>query len=309
MSRDAPSTSIDLSLLQQFESLELLAQQVVEGFIVGLHKSPFHGFSVEFSEHRLYNTGESTRNIDWKVYARTEKLFTKKYEEETNLRCQVLIDRSSSMYFPGQSATKLQFSIYAAAALMHLLRKQRDAVGLSVFSDSLEQTIGARGSASHLRYLYTLMEQLLAEAAPYRKTTAAAETLHQIADTLPRRSLVVIFSDMLDNVSQQEDLFSSLQHLRFNQHEVILFHVFDGQYEQELELEDRPYRFVDLETGEALKAYPSQIQEAYRREIDAFFEELRLRCGQFRIDYVPADIRQGFAGVLQPFLVKRKRMP
>lgn len=301
-------SQIDLSLLQQFDSLELLARQVVEGFIVGLHQSPFHGFSVEFSEHRLYNPGESTRNIDWKVYARTEKLFTKKYEEETNLRCQVLLDHSSSMYFPDRGVNKLQFSVYAAAAVMHLLRKQRDATGLTIFSDQVEQHIGARSSAAHVRYLYTMMEQLLAESSPGQRRTSAAQTLHQIADQIHRRSMVVIFSDMLDNTEDTERLFEGLQHLRFNQHEVLLFHVHDARRELELNLDDRPYRFVDLETGEQLKAYPSQIQEAYQEQTRRFYEELRLRCGQYRIAYIPADINQGFAQILQPYLLKRKRM-
>ena len=299
---------IDLSLLQQFDTLELLARQVVEGYMVGLHQSPFHGFSVEFSEHRLYNPGESTRNIDWKVYARTERLFTKKYEEETNLRCQVLLDHSSSMFFPDEGLNKLQFSIYAAAAIMHLLRKQRDATGLTVFSDEVEQHIGARSSAAHVRYLYTTMEQMLADSPSTQRRTSAAQTLHQIAEQIQRRSMVVILSDMLDSSEDTEALFEGLQHLRFNQHEVLLFHVYDAQKELELALDDRPYRFVDLETGEQLKAYPSQIQQAYREQTQAFFEELRLRCGQYRIEYVPADVNLGFAQILQPYLLKRKRM-
>ncbi|MCI5084024.1 MAG: DUF58 domain-containing protein, partial [Saprospiraceae bacterium] len=217
-------------------NLELLAKQVVEGFIIGLHKSPFHGFSVEFAEHRLYNQGESTKNIDWKVYARTDKMFVKRFEEETNLRCQIVIDASSSMYFPEISKTsddvinKLRFSALAAAALMNLLKKQRDAFGLSIFDQSVNMHTRCKSSTSHYRLLLSYLEQLINN--PERnKMTNAAEALHQIAESIHKRSLVIIFSDMFEQSEHVEQLFSALQHLKHNKHEVVLFHTVDKSKE------------------------------------------------------------------------------
>ena len=181
-------------------SLELLAKQVVEGFIIGLHRCPFHGFSVEFAEHSLYNQGESTRNIDWKVYARTNKLYSKKYEEQTNLRCQIVLDHSSSMNLratseAGDKLSKLEFSALAATSLMHLLQKQRDAFGLSIFGESIEVQTKAKNSTKQLKMLTVFMQQMLADTQN-RKTTNAAEALHHIADSIHKRSLIIIFSDM-----------------------------------------------------------------------------------------------------------------
>jgi uncharacterized protein (DUF58 family) len=195
---------MDPSLLQRFGRLELLARQSVEGFITGLHKSPFHGFSVEFAEHRLHNPGESTRYIDWKLFARTDKLFVKRFEEETNLRCQLVIDCSGSMWYPaevdpnGSEMNKLKFAVHSSAALMEMFRRQRDAVGLSLFSENLDEHIPAKSSTSHMRMVYHALEQLLDSANTKRKGTAAVESLHQIAEACPRRSLVVVFSDLLD---------------------------------------------------------------------------------------------------------------
>ena len=209
--------SIDKALLADFGNLELLAKQVVEGFITGLHKSPFHGFSVEFAEHRIYNPGESTRHIDWKLYGRTDKLFTKKYEEETNLRCQLLIDCSSSMFFPKDGLSKFEFSVYAAASLIELLKRQRDAVGLSLFNEKLELHTQAKSSLSHHRYLYSeLEERLRAYAEQTKKATNTVQLLHDIAELTHRRSLVVIFSDLFDDPSRLDELFQALNHLKHN---------------------------------------------------------------------------------------------
>jgi len=187
--------------LEQFGNLEVLAKQIVEGFITGLHKSPFHGFSVEFAEHRLYNTGESTKHVDWKLYARTEKLFTKKYEEETNLRCQFVLDASSSMHFQhDDNWSKLKYSIYGIAALMELLKRQRDAVGLSVFTEQLNLHTENKSSHTHHRYLFSELEKLLHKyEAKEAKTTEAVQVLHYIAELCHRRSLIVVFSDMLND--------------------------------------------------------------------------------------------------------------
>ena len=301
---------------QQFSHLELIAKQVVEGFITGLHKSPFHGFSVEFAEHRLYNTGESTRHIDWKIYGRTEKLFVKKYEEETNLRCQLVIDSSSSMYFPYSEKNiaghenKITFAVHSAAALIHLLKKQRDAFGLSIFSDSVDVHTPARSSTMHSKLLFHELESILRQRElTAKKKTVAAESLHRIAESIHKRSLVIIFSDMMDNSGKtNEELFSALQHLRHNKHEVILFHVTDNSKELNFEFDNRPYRFIDLETGEELRVVPNEIKQSYVEAAQKFKKELMLRCGQYKIDFIEADIKQGYRQVLLPYLLKRKKM-
>ena len=297
--------------LNRLENLELLAKQVVEGFIIGLHKSPFHGFSVEFAEHRIYNQGESTRNIDWKVFARTEKLFTKKYEEETNLRAHIVIDTSSSMYFPeerkGNELNKLQFSALAAASLMNLLKKQRDAFGLSLFDDKVNIHTKAKSSTKHYRILLSHLDKLIKEPA-HDKKTSVVETLHQIADSIHKRSLVIIFSDMFDKNDNNEELFSALQHLKYNKHEVVLFHVMDKKLEESFEFENRPHEFIDMESGERVKLQSNQVREFYQEKVKSFKEALRLRCLQYRIDMIETDIREGFHSVLETYLVKRKKM-
>lgn len=306
--------TIDHSPLQQFTHLELIAKQVVEGFITGLHKSPFHGFSVEFAEHRLYNKGESTKHIDWKLFGRTDKLFIKRYEEETNLRCQIIIDSSSSMYFPLADLpkgkhNKITFSAYCAAAIIELLRRQRDAVGLSVFSDVVDVHTQAKSSSLHHKMLYHELEKLI---QPFdnkiHKTTSAIQSIHNIAEAIHKRSLVVIFSDMMDSKANAEELFSALQHLKHNKHEVILFHVADKQKEIDFEFENRPYRFIDMETQEEIKLHPNEIKESYLKEMAEFKNQLKLKCGQYKIDFVEADINLDFTQVLRPYIVKRAKM-
>ena len=301
--------------IQQFSHLEFIARQVVEGFITGLHKSPFHGFSVEFAEHRLYNSGESTKHIDWKLYGRTDKMFVKRYEEETNLRCHLVIDHSSSMYFPlpekekKEAVNKITFSVQCAAAIAELLRMQRDAVGLSVFGEEVEVHTPARSSNVHHKLLFNELEKLLSIPSENKKTkTFAVEALHQIAESIHNRSLVIIFSDMFDSRTESEELFSALQHLRHNRHEVILFHVTDKQHELDFEYENRPYTFVDMESGEEVKVQPNEIKDTYIKSITEFKQNLKLRCGQYRIDFVEADINEGFKQVLLPYLLKRTRM-
>ncbi len=320
---------LDQQQLQQLSHLELLAKQVVEGFITGLHKSPFHGFSVEFAEHRIYNTGEPTRHIDWKLFARTDKLFVKRYEEETNLRCQIVIDDSSSMYFPmkdisawkrdGVPVNKLTFSTYCAASLLYLLKKQRDAVGLTVFSDKVNLNTQAKSNHAHQKMLFTELEKLLAPISEdTHKKTFTANALHEIAESIHKRSLVIIFSDMMTStpslllkekgVRDEAELFSALQHLRHNKHEVILFHVVDKNKEMDFEFENRPYNFIDMETGERVKVHPSEIKETYVRSMAEYKKELMLHCAQYRIDFVEADINQGYKQVLMPYLIKRAKL-
>ena len=292
--------------------MELLAKQIVEGYMIGLHKSPYHGFSVEFAEHRLYNQGESTRYIDWKLYGKTDKLFIKKFEEETNLRCQIVIDTSSSMYFPpntqkDQPFNKIQFSVYAAAALIHLLHKQRDAFGLSFFDEKLSLHTEAKTSTVHKRYLFNLLEKTMISGNE-NKRTSTAKSIHEIAGLLHKRSLVVIFSDFLGQGENINELTSALQHLRHNKHEVILFQVIDSQKEIKFDFPNKPSRFIDKETGQDVKLNPAEIRQAYRENMSAYNKLLKLKSTQYHIDFVEADIHQGFDAVLTAYLLKRKRL-
>ena len=295
--------------LAQFGNLELLAKQVVEGFITGLHKSPFHGFSVEFAEHRLYNAGESTRHIDWKLFGRTEKMFTKKYEEETNLRCQIGIDSSSSMYFPKDGISKFEFSTYAAASLIELLKRQRDAVGLSLFNEKLELHTQAKSSLSHHRYLYNELEnRLRTYDEQTKKATNTVQLLHDIAELTHRRSLVVIFSDLFDDPTHLDELFQALNHLKHNKHEVVIFHVIDKKLEYNFELENRPYQLIDMETGERMLLRPGEDREKYQAAISSYFEQISKRCLNNSIDFMPAPIEEGYNQVLLKYLLKRQQL-
>lgn len=289
------------------ENLELIARQVVEGFIIGLHKSPFHGFSVEFAEHRLYNSGDNLKYVDWKVYGRNDKMFVKKFEEETNLRCCIAIDTSSSMFFPEEGTTKLQYSCVAAACLFYLFKKQLDAGGLALFNEDLYELTHARSGTRHYRMLLNILEQQLHQTDPQKKTNAPA-ALHQIAERLHQRSLVIVFSDMPDSPEKGDELLSALQHLRYNKHEVILFHVIDGKQELEFDYENRPYEFVDMETKEVLKINPSDIREEYLSRMHAYRRQLENHCLQHRIDLVTCDMREPVEEILNRYLLKRNKM-
>ena len=299
-----------LSGPQLNSNLELLAKLVVEGFITGLHKSPFHGFSVEFAEHTAYNNGDNVRNIDWKLFAKTDKLYTKRYEEETNLRCQFVVDTSSSMYFPEDKKNKLTFSVQAVAALMYLLKKQRDAFGLSLFTEQLWLNTPARSTTVHQKYLLSQLEQVI-KAPKLNIKTNLERSLHQVAESIHKRSLVIIFSDLLTtihNEAQQEALFSALQHLKFNKHEVIIFSVNDKASEVDFMFENRPYEFIDMETGETLKTNASAVKEVYQSAYQQYRNEIALKCAQYKIDLVEADTAQGFSAVLSAYLIKRQKM-
>lgn len=291
------------------DNLELIARQVVEGFIIGLHKSPFHGFSVEFAEHRLYNPGDPLRHIDWKVYGRTDRLFVKRFEEETNLRCCVVIDTSSSMLFPQDDVklNKLQYSCVCAAALLQLLKRQLDAGALALFDDQVNYMSDCRSANSHYRMLTNELTRVL-QYKPANKKTNAARALHQIAEQMHKRSLIVIFSDMMDDADNIEEVFSALQHLRYNKHEVILFHVMDGAQEVDFDFENRPYEFVDMETGEKIKLQPQQIKEQYTTRMHAFQQMIEDKCHQYHIDRIPVDLSAPPEEVLYSFLLKRNKM-
>ncbi len=292
----------------QSGSLELLAKQLVEGFITGLHKSPYHGFSVEFAEHRLYNEGQSIRYIDWKVFARTDRLYTKQYEEETNLRCLIVLDCSSSMYYPKDSLGKIRFSIYAASALAYLLHKQRDAVGLSLFTDSIEELTPIKSSSTSLNKLFTLLDTKLKPEKEEQKKTNVVSVLHEIAEKIHKRSLVIIFSDMFDGGESHEEIFKALQHLKHNKHEVLLFHVTDHETELNFTFPERPYEFIDLESGEKLKLNPSEVKEKFELQLTQLHAQLKLKCNQLKIDFISVNSQSGYNEVLQAYLIKRGKM-
>lgn len=291
------------------ENLELIARQVVEGFILGLHKSPFHGFSVEFAEHRLYNQGDPLRHIDWRVYGRTDKLFVKRFEEETNLRCCVVMDTSSSMQFPRETKklNKLQFSCVAAASLLQLMKRQLDASSLALFDESVYYLSDCRSAHSHYRMLVNELQKIV-DLKTDNKVTNAAKALHLVAEQMHKRSLIVIFSDMMDDADNIDDLFSAMQHLRYNKHEVILFHVVDGEHEINFEFENRPYEFVDMESGERIKLQPQQIKDQYVSSMKEYRELIENRCHQYQIDRVPVDLSKPVEEVLHAFLVKRNKL-
>jgi len=300
----------DEQQIRQLANLELLARQVVEGFITGLHQSPFHGFSVEFAEHRLYNNGESVKNIDWKLLARTDKLFVKQFEEETNLRCFLLLDTSSSMNFPESGTNKLQFSVYAIASLMYLFKKQRDAFGLCLFSDKIDWISVAKSTTTHLFYLYAELEKMYTSPKVNTQTNIT-NVLHHIAQEIHQRSLVIIFSDMLENslnAEKQQALFAAIQHLKFNKHEVVIFNVTDKQKELDFNFDNRPHHFVDIESGEELKVNPARVREAYKTSLNEYRHQLELKCAQYHIDLVDADINEGYNHILNTYLVKRNKM-
>lgn len=302
----------ELNKTSGFTNLELLAKQVVEGFIAGMHKSPFHGFSAEFAEHKIYNQGESTRHIDWKLYAKTDKLFTKRYDEETNLRCHIIIDNSSSMHYPEvqklsiNSLNKIGFSALAAACMMHILKKQRDAVGLSVYSDSYDYYAPEKGSERHHRML---LDQLAKTAIskPKNVGTETYQYLHQIAEKIHRRSLIFVFTDMFQTRVDNDKLFDALRHLKYNKHEVILFHVFDKETEFAFDFDNQPKRFVDVETGEHINLYADNVKDNYEKAIAEFFNAIKLKCRQYQIKYVEADINEAFNKILTTYMLERQK--
>ena len=305
---------IDLSNIQNSEikNLELQARQIVEGFITGIHKSPFHGFSVEFSEHKLYNKGESTRHIDWKLFAKTEKLYTKKYEEETNLRCHIIIDNSASMHYPVvkeqqiNQLNKVGFSAVASACLMEVLKRQRDAVGLSIFADSYQYYAPEKGSDRHRKMILHQLEKLVTGNSD--ATTETYQYLHEIAEKIHRRSLIFLFTDMFQTNIDEEKMFEALRHLKYNKHEVVLFHTFDMKTELNFDFENSPKKFVDVETGETVNLFAENIKENYTKLVDSYFKELKNKCLQYKISYVPVDIYQGVHQVLTSYFLSRQKM-
>jgi uncharacterized protein (DUF58 family) len=292
---------------QHFKSLDFFARQTVEGFITGLHKSPFHGFSVEFAEHRVYNQGDSTKAIDWKLFAKTDNLFVKRFEDETNLRCHLLLDTSSSMDYPQSEFSKKEFAVKAAAVISYLLKKQRDAFSLTCFSQSIDWQSEVRSSNSHYLTLLNQLEFQRNQSSTNKKTDIVP-VLHLMAEKISRRSLVILFTDLYDSSLQSTAFFDAINHLRYKKHEVILFHIVAGREELALDFAPGPHRFVDKETGEELKLNIEDVKEVYKSRIAQFAKEAKEKSLQFGIDYVEVDTYQGFEQVMLPFLVKRRKM-
>lgn len=304
------SISSEAEKIASFNNLELIANQIVEGFISGMHKSPFHGFSAEFAEHKLYNVGESTRHIDWKLFAKTDRLYTKCFEEETNMRCHIIIDNSASMHYPilkkGQKfyESKIGFSVLAAAVLMSLLKKQRDAVGLSVFSDRYEYYAPEKGSDRHHRMILNSMEQLLQNSKSKAKTDTVTY-LHQIAQKIHRRSMIVLFTDMFQE-EEDDKLFAALQHLKHNKHKVVLFHVIDKETEVQFDFANSPKKFIDVESGEQVSLYASNVKEEYEKQLATYFKRLSLVCAQNQIKYIPVAVSDNFEKIMLTYLAERQ---
>ena len=302
----------ELNKTEGFKNLELLAKQVVEGFIAGMHKSPFHGFSSEFAEHKIYNKGESTRHIDWKLFAKTEKLYTKRYDDETNLRCHIILDNSSSMHFPEmrsfsiENLNKIAFSVLASASLMQILKKQRDAVGLSIYSDAYDYYAPEKGSERHHQMLLNHLSEAVV-SNPLTKQTETYKYLHEIAEKIHKRSMIFLFTDMFQTSEDETKLFEALRHLKYNKHEVILFHVFDKQKELVFNFNNKPKRFIDVETGEHINLYANTIKDNYMKAVTHYFETLKLKCLQYKIKYVEADINKDFNNILTTYMIERKK--
>ncbi len=296
--------------ISSFQHLEMLANQIVEGFISGMHKSPFHGFSAEFAEHKVYNVGESTKHIDWKLFAKTDRLYTKKFEEDTNLRCHIIIDNSSSMHYPKLEdkekffQNKIGFSVLASAVLMNILKKQRDAVGLSVFSDAYEYYSPEKGSDRHHRMILNALENLL-EKPKVQKTTDTIKFLHQIAEKIHRRSMIILFTDMFQS-GNEEALFTALQHLKHNKHKVVLFHVIDTKTELNFEFDNAPRKFIDIETGDEVNIFADNVKEEYEKGVNSYFKKLALTCSQNKIKYIPVGVADNFDKILTTYLVEKQ---
>lgn len=307
---------IEKQHITHFSKFGLIAQQVVEGFLTGFHKSPFHGFSVEFAEHKIYNPGDSTKNIDWKLFARTEKLFLKEFEEETNVRSTIAIDISGSMNFPKASnaniddLNKLGFSVYAAASLLFLLNRQRDASGVVLFDEAVRLATEIKGSKTHLAFLVKQLEQVLEGEIKGEGLSSLSYSLHRIAERSPKRGMITLFTDFSFH-STKEDLdkvLQSLQHLRHNKNEVLVFNVVDKRLEEEFDFGNRPHRFVDLETGEEVKMTPSEFKDKYYDVKSKQLNYIKTKLLNYGIEYVEADVNAGFTNVLETYLIKRSKI-
>ncbi len=306
--QDPSRRYLDPVIVSRLKNMELRARLIVEGFITGLHKSPYHGFSVEFAEHRPYNPGDELRHVDWKVFAKTDRHYVKQYEEETNLRHYVVLDTSPSMrYRHSGKLTKLEYGCYLAAALHYLMVKQRDATGLVAFDETVHMMLSPKSTTSFLRQILGELERLAREQ-PAGKRTSAATVLHEVAERIARRSLVVLITDLFENISEHEDMLRSLRHLRHRGHEVLVLHVLETETERKFTFPDVPMLFRDMETGETLSLQPAQMRDSYREAVQFFSEHFRRRCLEQHIDFVEIDTAEPYDTALLAYLNKRKKL-
>ncbi|MGM0490022.1 MAG: DUF58 domain-containing protein [Planctomycetota bacterium] len=297
---------LDPAALQRVKNLTVMARGVVEGFITGLHRSPYKGFSIEFAEHRNYAAGDNIRHLDWRMLARTDRLYVKQYEEETNLRAQIVLDASRSMmYHSGESLTKFQYGSYLTAVLACLMARQQDAVGLTAFDQQIQLDMPCRTSARHfgemMRQLESLAGNLESKAdGVERQETHVADTLHRLAERFKRRCLIVLISDLYDD---PDAVIRALHHFRHRRHDVMIFNVFD---KAELEFPFREtMRFVDMETGEQLQVDPAFVREEYLQRIGRFIDGYRKSCNECQIDYVVTHTAVPYDFMLSRYLSKR----
>ncbi len=285
-------------IISRLNNLSLKARFVVEGFIVGLHKSPYHGFSVEFSEHRAYGAGDEIRHVDWKLWGKTDRFFIKQFEEETNLKSYLLVDQSLSMAYKSKNMTKLEYAQILAASLGYLMLKQQDAVGLTLFDDRIRVNIPARSKRSHLNIILSKMQNIIAGPE-----TTIAPVLHKTAEAIKKRGLIILISDLFDD---PDKVLSGLQHFRYKGHEVIVFHVLDPQ-ELTLDFTQRT-RFRDMESGEEIVTDPWHIQSDYQKSMEQFCDYIKSNCRQKNIDYVQLSTDLPLDMALSEYLIKRKRI-
>ncbi len=298
--RAPASDLLDPAVVARLAHLDVRARLVVEGFIAGMHRSPFHGFSVEFAEHRPYMPGDPLKSLDWKVWGRTDRFLVKQYTEETNLRCHLLVDLSGSMAFRSERAamSKLEYAQCLAAALAWLMLHQQDAVGVLLFSDHPLRYVPPRAVRSHLDVVLKTLGGL-----PAQGRTRLGPALHELAERIKRRGLIVLCSDLMDRPSE---VLAGLQHFRHDRHEVVVFHILDPD-EREFPYTDSA-TFVDLESGARLTTEPWEIARRYRARLAAWTEQYRRQCRENRIDYVPVDTRTPFDQALLAYLEKRARL-
>lgn len=289
---------LDPAGLARVGNLELVARQVVEGFITGRHRSPFHGFSAEYLDHRAYTPGDELATLDWKIVARTDKYYVKLYEEETNLRATILLDCSKSMAFSSGSIDKLTYGSYLAAALAYLLLRQNDAVGLTLFDSDVRQHLSPRAHPTQFRRVLDLLDQQTS-----RGDTAVGPVLHRVAERIRRRGLVIVISDLIDN---EEQIASGLQHFRHNNNEVLVFHVLD---DAELNFPyDRLTRFKDMEGSGRVVANPKSLRRRYLARMQTFTEGIKSACFERKISYHLTNTKEPYDVCLAEYLDKRHRL-
>jgi uncharacterized protein (DUF58 family) len=300
---------LDPQALSELKNLELRARLIVEGFITGLHKSPYHGFSVEFAEHRPYNMGDEYKRVDWKVFGKTDRYYVKQYEEETNLRNYIVIDTSASMrYAHSGELTKLEYASYLAAGLQYLMLKQRDATGLIGFDSTVHTLMPPKSTRRYLRSMTARLESFNDDVSSGSDRTAAASALHEVADRIGRRSLVIIMTDLFENIAEHDELLRALKHLRHKKHEVLVFHILEGDTERRFQFPDVPMLFRDMETGEQMSIHPGQIREQYQEAVTAFTNRFRRSCLEFNIDFEELDTGVPYDKALLGYLNKRSRL-